>query len=109
MIFQKYIIPAFVFCALVSACVSPKMRVYEPEPVFMSDDHPVSKKEPAALRLSAEQTKKIEQLYYKAVGAYSNNEMAASGGYLKEIFAIHPSYPPALELKKKISLAAGQE
>ncbi|OGR44502.1 MAG: hypothetical protein A2X35_00095 [Elusimicrobia bacterium GWA2_61_42] len=59
-------------------------------------------KKEAPVRLSEENTRKVEQLYYKAVGAYTNNELALSLKNLNEISAIHPSYPPALELREKI-------
>jgi outer membrane protein assembly factor BamD (BamD/ComL family) len=55
-----------------------------------------------AWKFSPEDARKAEQLYYKAVGAYSNNDMAGALKYLNAISAIHPAYPPAVELREKI-------
>lgn len=63
---------------------------------------------PAALRLSPENAVKVDRLYYRAVSAYSDNDMAAARAYLKEIFSIYPSYQPALELREKIRKVSGK-
>lgn len=63
------------------------------------------KKPPA--QLSPEARTAAERLYYKAVGAYSNNDMAAALKYLDQISAIAPSYPPASELREKIRRVSG--
>ncbi|OGR77109.1 MAG: hypothetical protein A2X32_07460 [Elusimicrobia bacterium GWC2_64_44] len=55
--------------------------------------------------LSPEQAKLVEQLYYKAVGAYSRNDLGAASAHLKEILAINPAHKPALELRETIRLA----
>lgn len=65
-----------------------------------------SKKEPP---LTAEQKKRVDQLYYRAVGAYSNNDMAAASSYIREILSICPSYKDALELREKVRLASGRK
>lgn len=62
-----------------------------------------------AIPLSAEQKKKVEQLYYRAVGAYSNNDMAAASAFIREILAICPNHAEALELREKIRLASGRK
>ena len=89
---MKKLIPLmFLFCA--AACLPPA----KPPP-------PSARKE-AAVRLTPEQAKKVEQLYYKAVGAYSRNDMAAANAHLKEILSINPAHKPSLELREKIRLA----
>lgn len=60
-----------------------------------------------AAQLSPEAAKTAERLYYKAVGAYSNNDMAAALKYLDQISAIAPAYPPAAELREKIRRISG--
>jgi len=57
--------------------------------------------------LSAEEAKKVESLYYRAVGAYGNNDMEAAQKYVDEIFTLYPSYPPAEELRGKIKSVSG--
>ncbi|HCC46583.1 MAG TPA: hypothetical protein DEQ38_00450 [Elusimicrobia bacterium] len=63
--------------------------------------------EEAAPKLSEEDSNKVQSLYYKAVGAYSNNDMGAALEYLKEISALSPYYPPAAELREKIRRVSG--
>ncbi len=58
-------------------------------------------------RLSPEQVREVDRLYYEAVGAYSTNELDSSLAYLKKIFRIDPDYRPARELLEKIRLASG--
>jgi len=59
------------------------------------------------MNISAADTQKVEGLYYKAVGAYSNNEMGTALAYIDEIAAIHPSYRLAAELRGKIVIVSG--
>lgn len=61
----------------------------------------------AEAQLSPEVMTAAERLYYKAVGAYSNNDMASALEYLEQISAIAPSYPPAAELREKIRRVSG--
>ncbi|HNT98904.1 MAG TPA: hypothetical protein PKK31_11615 [Elusimicrobiales bacterium] len=61
----------------------------------------------AEVRLSAEDSRKVERLYYRAVSAYTDNDMKASLGYLDQISGIHPSYPPARQLREKIRRVSG--
>lgn len=89
---MKKLIPLFFLFVSAAACLPP------------AKPPPPARKE-AVVHLTPEQAKKVEQLYYKAVGAYSRNDMAASDGLLKEILAINPSYKPALELREKVRLA----
>lgn len=63
------------------------------------------KKAPA--HLTPEARMAAERLYYKAVGAYSNNDMPSALKYLDQISAIAPSYPPAAELREKIRRVSG--
>jgi len=63
---------------------------------------PAPAKRTAPAKLSAEDEKTVERLYYKAVGAYSNNDMSAALGHLDEISRITASYAPAAELRGKI-------
>lgn len=94
----KYLLPvslAVLFCA----CALPA-RKSAPPPAA-----PVKRE--AAVKLSPEDAKKVESLYYKAVGAYSNNDMDGALKYLKDISSIHPSYSPAGELREKIKRASG--
>jgi len=65
-------------------------------------------KKEAAVKLSPEDEKKVETLYYRAVGAYSNNDMGAARKYLDGIAELNPSYPPAAELRAKILKVSGQ-
>lgn len=55
-------------------------------------------------KLSEGDQKKIEQLYYQAVDAYSKDDAAGSDAYLNEIFKLDPSYAPAKELREKLKL-----
>ncbi|MDT8286128.1 MAG: hypothetical protein RQ748_03370 [Elusimicrobiales bacterium] len=61
----------------------------------------------APVRLSAEDSRKVERLYYRAVRAYTDNDMPASLGYLDQISRIHPSYAPARQLREKIRRVSG--
>ncbi|MEI7481694.1 MAG: hypothetical protein WCK75_05010 [Elusimicrobiota bacterium] len=61
------------------------------------------------VNLSPSDTKKVESLYYKAVGAYSNNDMAAALESLNELSSIYPSYQPAAELRDKIRSVSGSK
>jgi len=88
---MKKLIPLLILFVCAAACLPPA----KPQP---------ARKE-AAVRLNPEQAKKVEQLYYKAVGAYSRNDMAAAGAHLKEILSINPAHKPSLELREKIRLA----
>jgi len=89
---MRKLVPLLLIFACAVACLPP------------AKPPPPAKKE-AAVRLSPEQAKKVEQLYYKAVGAYSRNDMAAADAHLKEILAINPAHKPSLELREKIRLA----
>ncbi|PKM98046.1 MAG: hypothetical protein CVU79_05010 [Elusimicrobia bacterium HGW-Elusimicrobia-3] len=88
---MKKLIPLLFLFVCAAACLPPA----KPQPV----------RKEAAVRLSPEQAKKVEQLYYKAVGAYSRNDMAAADALIKEILAINPSHKPSQELRKKVRLA----
>lgn len=88
---RKLIPLLFLLCA--AACLPPAKA-----------PPPPARKE-AAVRLTPEQAKKVEQLYYKAVGAYSRNDMTAANAHLKEILSINPAHKPSLELREKIRLA----
>jgi hypothetical protein len=70
---------------------------------------PYAVKTSAAPALSPEDMKKVESLYYRAVGAYSNNDMDATLRYLDELSALYPSYPPAVELRGKIKRVSGDK
>jgi len=70
---------------------------------------PAPVKKEAPVKLSAEDAREIDQLYYKAVGAYSNNDMELTLKYLDEISVIQPSYQPAAELRKKIKSVSGSK
>lgn len=89
---MKKLIPVLFLFACAAACLPPAKAP------------PPARKE-AALRLTPEQAKRVEQLYYKAVGAYSRNDMAAADAHIKEILAINPAHRPSLELREKIRLA----
>lgn len=78
--------------AILCACAAPAKKAVPPPP---------SKKE-AAPKVSPEDAKKVERLYYKAVGAYSDNDMPAALVILDEISSIEPAYRPAAELREKI-------
>lgn len=90
----KYLIPVLA-CALACACMPPRKAVQPAAP----------QRSAAAVKLSPEQLRKVDQLYYKAVGSFSNNDMPAAAAYLKEIFSVNPAHAPALELREKIRLA----
>jgi hypothetical protein len=87
---KKYLLAALVL-AFFSACLPSARRGVPPAP----------KKAPAA-RISPENEKRVESLYYRAVGAYSNGDMKAAGEYIDQISALDPSYRPAAELREKI-------
>lgn len=57
-------------------------------------------------RISAEDSRRVERLYYRAVKAYTENDMEAALGYLDRISEIHPSYAPARQLRRKIRLVS---
>ena len=61
---------------------------------------------PAAARVSPEAERRAEQLYYKAVSAYGDNDMEGAVKYLDGISAVYPGYPPAAELRAKIRRVA---
>lgn len=62
---------------------------------------------PVPARLRAEDSTMVERLYYRAVKAYTDNDMKASLGYLDQISRIHPSYSPARQLREKIRRVSG--
>ncbi|HCC47380.1 MAG TPA: hypothetical protein DEQ38_04595 [Elusimicrobia bacterium] len=95
MITIKFFIPVLA-CILACACLPPKKAV---QPAA------APQRAAAAVKLSPEQLKKVDQLYYKAVGSFSNNDMPAASAHLKEIFSINPAHKPALELRDKIRLS----
>lgn len=64
---------------------------------------------PAPVALSRENALKVDRLYYRAVGAYTENDMEAARAYLGEILSIHPSYRPALDLREKIRKVSGKK
>jgi len=88
------IIAVFLFCA----CSLPVRKSPPQAPPF---------KKATAAGLSAEDANKVESLYYKAVGSYSGNDMAAALGYLKELSVIDPAYAQAEELREKIKSVSG--
>jgi hypothetical protein len=49
----------------------------------------------------------VERLYYRAVSAYTDNDMGSALGYLDQISKIHPSYAPARQLREKIRRVSG--
>ena len=91
------ILAATVFCS----CALPVRKAPPPAEPVKKEAKEKEEKE-AVVRLSPEDTNKVEGLYYKAVGAYSNNDMGAALNYLNEISTISPSYQPAAELREKI-------
>lgn len=99
---NKYLFPvlAFVFFC---ACATPSRKG---PPVAAAaaapSAQPVPVRKETAVNLSPEDEKKVQRLYYTAVGAYSNNDMDAALKYLNELSAVNPSYPPAAELREKI-------
>ncbi|MDD5209123.1 MAG: hypothetical protein PHV36_07035 [Elusimicrobiales bacterium] len=94
---------AFFSAALFCACAHTARKIPAPG---APPEAPVKKeaavKKEAVLKLSPEDAKEVESLYYKAVGAYGNNDMDAALGYINEISTLYPSYPPAVELRDKI-------
>lgn len=94
----KYLF-AVLGAALLCACAQAGRKT-PPPPAPVRTGAAVKKE--AAVKLSPEDAKEVESLYYKAVGAYSSNDMDAALGYINEISTLHPSYPPAAELRKKI-------
>lgn len=93
---MKKLFPFFILFTCAAACLPP------------AKIPPAPARKQTAARLTPEQAKKVEQLYYKAVGAYSRNDMAAADARLQEILSINPFHNPSLELRKKIRLATGQ-
>lgn len=85
--------------ALLCACLPPN---------WFNAPAPAPVKRAAPAKLSAEEEKQVERLYYKAVGAYSNNDMPAALGHLDEIYKITTSYAPAAELREKIKSLGGK-
>lgn len=75
------------------ACAQPARKAAPP---------PARPRSEAGARLSPEDAKKVDQLYYKAVGAYSNNDLPAALRYLDEISAIDRHFAPAAEMRAKI-------
>lgn len=97
--------PVMLACsALLCACSAtvPKARMAAAPPVPAGTAITT-----AAAALSAEDMKKVEGLYYRAVGAYSNNDMDAALKYIDEISTLYPSYPPAVELRGKLKSVSG--
>lgn len=90
---------------MAGACVPPRARPAARPPAAQQQAAPAPARKEAPL--TAEQKKKIEQLYYRAVGAYGNNDLAAASAYVREILSLSPSHAEALELREKIRLAAG--
>ena len=99
---KKLLFPLCLLPLLVSC-----RHVMAPRPVITEKNQPAAA--PARPKLSAEDVKKIEQLYYQAVDAYTNDNVAGSDIYLKEIFKLDPSYAPAKELKEKLKLVGTPE
>lgn len=97
---------AVLAAALLCACAQAGRKAPPPEAPVKTG---AAVKKEAAVKLSPEDAKEVESLYYKAVGAYSNNDMDAALGYINEISTLHPSYPPAAELRKKIKSVSGAE
>ena len=100
---NRYLFAVFA-AALFCACAHTARKLAPPE--AQSKKGTAVKKE-AAVKLSPEDVKIVESLYYKAVGAYSNNDMDAALGYINEISTLYPSYPPAAELREKIKSVSG--
>ena len=103
--FNKYlsaVSAADLFCA----CAHTDRKT--PPPAAPVKKEAAVKKE-AVVKLSPEDAKEVESLYYKAVGAYSNNDMDAALGYINEISTLYPSYPPAAELRRKIKSVSGAD
>lgn len=102
---RSYMYLSAVLAALLfSACALPPRK---PAPLPARTALEEAERKEAVPKLSAEDSNKVESLYYKAVGAYSNNEMGAALEYLGGISALSPSYPPAAELREKIRRVSG--
>ena len=102
---DKYLFPVFA-ATLLWACALPVRKIPPPEAPVKKAALAIKE---AAVSLSPEDAQKVDSLYYKAVGAYSNNDMGAALIYLNEIFAIQPSYPQAVELREKIKSVSGSK
>jgi hypothetical protein len=70
---------------------------------------PAPEKKEAPAKLSSEDAQKVEVLYYKAVGAYSNNDMSGALNYLNEISTVSVFYQSAVELRAKIKSVSGSK
>lgn len=93
---------AFLFCS----CATPVRKAAKAAaPVAAA----VPVKTEPAVKLSTEAAKKVESLYYRAVGAYSANDMSGTLKYIDEISTLYPSYPPAVELRGKIKIVSGEK
>ena len=101
---NKYLFAALA-AALFCACAHTAKKTRPPEAPVKKE---TAVKKEAAVKLSPEAAKEVESLYYKAVGAYSNNDMDAALGYINEISTLYPSYPPAAELRGKIKSVSGE-
>ncbi len=100
---NKYLSAVFA-AALFCACAHTGGKPPPPEAPVKKE---TAVKKEAAVKPSPEAAKEVESLYYKAVGAYSNNDMDAALGYINEISTLYPSYPPAAELRGKIKSVSG--
>jgi len=104
MLSKKYLFPVFA-AAFFCACAMPARKGHPPaaaaSPAAPSGQPAPARKE-TTVNLSPGDEKKVQMLYYTAVGAYSNNDMDAALKYLNELSAIQSSYPPAEELREKI-------
>jgi len=100
---NKYLLAVFA-ASLFCACALPARKT--PSSGAPGQKETAVRKE-AEVPLSPEDTRKVESLYYKAVGAYSSNDMAATIKYLDEISLLYPSCPPALDLRAKVKSVAG--
>ncbi|HBA59453.1 MAG TPA: hypothetical protein DCZ92_01250 [Elusimicrobia bacterium] len=99
---------AFIIAAaLLCACAQPGRKGARPAAVPEKETAAPAAAGVKAPELSAEDSQKVEGLYYRAVGAYSNNDMAAALNYLNEISTLSPSYPPAVELRGKLKSVSG--
>jgi len=102
---RKYLL-AILAAALSCACAHADRKA-PPQAAQVKTE--ISVKKEAPVKLSPEDAKEVESLYYRAVGAYSNNDMDAALSYINEISTLHPSYPPAAELRGKIKSVAGAD
>lgn len=95
--------------ALLCACAAPARKMTGlPLSAAPARTETAARKEPEAPPPpSPEDLQKVESLYYKAVGAYSSNDMGAAQKYLDEISTLYPSYQPAAELRGKVKLVSG--